>query len=75
MAASISVTVSDGGARYDPLSAPVRPRPRTLSEAEPGGLGLIMLRQFADALDYSYSEGQNHLTICVRWNQEKTASR
>jgi anti-sigma regulatory factor (Ser/Thr protein kinase) len=65
-----SVIVSDAGARYDPLTVPSRPRPRTLSEAQPGGLGLLILRQFADALDYSYSEGQNHLTIRVRWNEE-----
>jgi anti-sigma regulatory factor (Ser/Thr protein kinase) len=65
-----SVTVSDGGTAFDPLTAPPKARPRTLAEAEPGGQGLPMLRQFSDALDYSYSEGQNHLTIHVRWNQD-----
>jgi anti-sigma regulatory factor (Ser/Thr protein kinase) len=68
-----SVTVSDRGAAFDPLAAPLRPRPRTLAEAEPGGLGLKMLREFADALDYCYSEGQNHLTIRVRWSEEEAA--
>lgn len=66
-----TVTVSDAGVRYDPLAAPLAPRPRTLAEAEPGGLGLIMLRQFADTLDYAYREGRNHLTIRVRWNEEE----
>jgi anti-sigma regulatory factor (Ser/Thr protein kinase) len=65
-----SVTISDAGIQYDPLAAPPKARPRTLAEAEPGGQGLPLLRQFADALDYSYSEGQNHLTIHVRWNQD-----
>jgi len=67
------VTVSDSGSAFDPLTAPLREPPRSLADAEPGGLGLAMLRHFADALDYSYSEGQNHLTIRVRWNQEETA--
>ena len=66
-----AVTISDAGNRYDPLAATPRARPRTLAEAEPGGLGLTMLRRFADALDYSYREGKNHLTIRVRWNQEE----
>ena len=66
-----TVTVSDAGVRYDPLAAPLAPRPRTLAEAEPGGLGLIMLRQFADTLEYVYSEGRNHLTIRVRWSEEE----
>jgi anti-sigma regulatory factor (Ser/Thr protein kinase) len=46
------------GRGFDPLTVQPRPRPRTLAEAEPGGHGLAMLRQFADALDYSYSEGR-----------------
>jgi anti-sigma regulatory factor (Ser/Thr protein kinase) len=66
-----SVTVSDGGAAFNPLTAAPKPRARTLSEAEPGGQGLTLLRRFADALDYSYSEAQNHLRIQVRWDQDK----
>lgn len=66
-----SITVSDAGTAFDPLTVRPKARPRTLAQAEPGGYGLTLLRQFADALDYSYSEGQNHLTIHVRWNQDK----
>lgn len=68
-----SVTVSDAGIKYDPLTAPLKARPRTLADAEPGGQGLTMLRKFSDALDYAYSEGRNHLTIRVRWDQDKAA--
>jgi serine/threonine-protein kinase RsbW len=62
-----SVTISDAGNAFDPLTAPVKPRARSLAEAEPGGQGLPMLRRFADALNYSHEEGRNHLTIQVRW--------
>jgi anti-sigma regulatory factor (Ser/Thr protein kinase) len=63
-----SVTVSDAGAAFDPLEAPPKAQARTLAEAELGGHGLILMGRFADALEYSYSEGQNHLTIHVRWD-------
>jgi len=66
-----AVTVSDGGVAFDPLKAQPKRVPRTLDEAEPGGLGIAMLRKFADALDYAYREGRNHLTIHVRWSEER----
>jgi anti-sigma regulatory factor (Ser/Thr protein kinase) len=66
-----SVTVSDAGAAFDPLKFQPKARARTLAEAELGGHGLLLLRRFADALDHSYSEGRNRLTIYVRWNQDK----
>ena len=65
-----SVTVSDAGTAFDPLEAPPKAPTRTLAEAEMGGYGLLLMGRFADALDYSYSEGQNHLTIHVRWDQD-----
>jgi len=65
-----SVTVSDAGIAFDPLEAPPKARTRTLVEAEVGGYGLLLMARFADALDYFYSEGRNHLTIHVRWDQD-----
>jgi anti-sigma regulatory factor (Ser/Thr protein kinase) len=64
-----SVTISDAGTAFNPLTVVPPERPRTLSEAEPGGHGLTLLRYFADALDYRYSEGHNHLTIYVHWDE------
>jgi serine/threonine-protein kinase RsbW len=45
------------------------PRPASLAEAKPGGLGLLMIRNFADDLSYRRSEGRNHLTITVSWTE------
>ena len=61
------VTVSDLGKAFDPLSAAPRPRPATLAEAVPGGLGLVMIRGFSDTQDYRRTDGANHLTFGVRW--------
>ena len=64
-----TVTVSDAGAAFDTTRTSAKPRPGTLAEAEPGGLGLLMIRSFADRLDYCYADGQNHLSFSVRWPQ------
>jgi anti-sigma regulatory factor (Ser/Thr protein kinase) len=65
-----AITVSDGGAAFDPRAAAPKPRAHSLAEAEPGGKGLILLHKFADTLEYTYREARNHLTIHVRWKEE-----
>ena len=62
-----SVTISDTGTAFNPLTMVPAERPRAPAEAQPGGQGLALLRCFADALDYRHGEGHNHLTIKVRW--------
>lgn len=65
-----AVTVSDAGVKFDLLAAAPKVLPQSLDEAQPGGLGLLMLRQFTDELHYGYREGRNHLTFSVRWAVE-----
>ena len=62
-----TVTTSDAGPAFDMTAAAASPRPRTLAEAQPGGLGLVMIRSFADQLAYTYADGHNHLRFSVRW--------
>jgi anti-sigma regulatory factor (Ser/Thr protein kinase) len=62
-----ALTVSDAGIAFDPLDAPAGSRPASLQEAAPGGLGLTMMRHFADGLSYRREGGRNHLTVVVRW--------
>ena len=57
------LTVTDNGRRFDPtqgadpdLSSPVEERPV-------GGLGLHLVRTFADRLTYQFTEGRNRLTV------------
>ena len=64
-----AVTVSDSGIAFDPLAYQAGPRPGTLAEIEPGGLGLIMMNEAADHLDYERSERRNQLTFTVRWDE------
>ncbi len=64
-----SLTVTDSGSAFDPLGVAPGPRPRTLAEARPGGLGLVMTRSCADSLSYRYAEGRNQLTVGVCWSK------
>ena len=63
------LVVVDAGVAFDPSTLPAGPtaRPASLAEADPGGLGLPMLRNFSDDLSYRRSNDRNHLTICVSW--------
>ena len=62
------VTVSDAGMAFNPLTVAERTLPKTLDEASPGGLGLVMTRRCSDWLRYRHEEGHNHLTFGARWN-------
>jgi serine/threonine-protein kinase RsbW len=66
-ACEATVTVSDAGPAFDMSSAGAKQRPKSLAEAEPGGLGLLMIRSFSDKLGYDYRDGRNHLSFGVQW--------
>lgn len=61
------LTVTDGGTRFNPLDHAIRPHPASLAEAEPGGLGVAMMRIHSDKLDYRYLDGRNQLEFSVNW--------
>jgi len=63
--------VVDAGVPFDSTvrAAPAR-TPASLAEVDPGGLGLRMLRTFADDLSYHRTNDRNHLAIRVRWSEE-----
>ena len=60
---SLILTIVDNGQQFDPtqntnpdLSSPVDARPV-------GGLGLHLIKTFADRVRYQYAEGRNRLTL------------
>ena len=57
------------GVPFDPSRHAVRSKPANLADAQLGGLGLLMLRQFSDAIEYGRAEGRNRLRIVVNWNE------
>lgn len=62
-----SLTVSDAGVAFNPLSVPAKTLPKTLADATEGGLGLVMIRRCADWLDYRHKAGRNHFTFGAGW--------
>jgi anti-sigma regulatory factor (Ser/Thr protein kinase) len=64
-----TLTISDAGEAFDPLSVSCRPRPRTLQEAEPGGLGLVLVRRFMDERSYERSGDRNVLKLGIHWSK------
>jgi CRP-like cAMP-binding protein len=68
-ACTAELSVSDAGVTFDPFVA-IAPQPASLVDATPGGLGLLLIRNFSDELSYCHNEGRNHLTITVSWVEE-----
>jgi serine/threonine-protein kinase RsbW len=63
------VTVCDSGPPFDTTSAQPSALPLTLDDAEPGGLGLLMIRNLSDTLSYGFDNGHNELSFGVRWTE------
>jgi serine/threonine-protein kinase RsbW len=64
-----TLTVIDDGPAFDPLSVTRAPLPRSLQEAEPGGLGLLLVRRFMDERSYQRAEGRNVLKLGIYWSK------
>ncbi|MDM7953792.1 MAG: ATP-binding protein [Cyanobium sp. CZS 25K] len=62
-----TLTISDAGRPFDPLSFSSEPLPRTLQEAEPGGLGLLLVNRFVDECSYRREGDRNVLKLGIRW--------
>jgi sigma-B regulation protein RsbU (phosphoserine phosphatase) len=64
---ALQLDFSDDGIAFDPFSADPPPRPATLQQATPGGLGLVLLRRAARACQYRREAGHNHCRIELDW--------
>lgn len=62
-----TLTISDAGPAFDPLSVSRGPLPTTLAEAEPGGLGLLLVHRFMDERSYAREGGRNVLKLGIHW--------
>jgi serine/threonine-protein kinase RsbW len=57
------LVVEDAGLPFDPVLAPEKPPATSLSEAEPGGLGLKLLRHYCKDISYTRTDELNRLTL------------
>jgi len=61
----IVLRFDDNGKVFNPLDAPAPTLPGSIEAAVPGGLGLVLVRRFAESVDYERRDGRNRLTIGV----------
>lgn len=59
----VSLEIEDDGISYNPLDAPEHVQPRTLNEANIGGLGIDLIRRMMDECKYVRCDGKNRLKL------------
>lgn len=59
----VMLIVEDRGRAFDPTTAGIHPRPETLHDLEPGGLGLTLLRHYCKDMHHERTGGLNLLTL------------
>jgi serine/threonine-protein kinase RsbW len=60
---ALLVIAKDDGIAFDPTAAPPPDITLDLDEREPGGLGLLMVREMSSSVEYSRVNGFNRLQV------------
>jgi anti-sigma regulatory factor (Ser/Thr protein kinase) len=66
-ARTASVTLSDAGQAFDPVTAADKALPTSLDEASSRGRGLQMIRACSSVFRYRREGGRNHMTFGTSW--------
>ena len=61
--AAVTIRFRDRGTPFDPLNKPDADITLSAEERKIGGLGIFMVKEFMDGVDYAYRDGENVLTI------------
>lgn len=65
----LRVSIVDDGVEFDPLSDSAGPSLNAPLEDRPiGGLGIHLVRQYVDELEYDRRDGCNHLTLIKKFS-------
>ena len=70
----VTLSIADSGKAFDPTSVVPKVRALNLSDATPGGLGLVMMRDSASRLAYRRSAGRNQIDILFQFGHARTSS-
>jgi anti-sigma regulatory factor (Ser/Thr protein kinase) len=62
----VDVDLVDDGVAFDPRTLPAPDLDAPLEERDVGGLGVFLVRQLVDELDYRREDGRNHLRLRKR---------
>jgi len=59
----VAIEISDDGRTFDAANAPLPPSPLRGQRPAPGGVGIHMLKQIMDTIEYRRIDGHNCLTL------------
>ncbi len=62
----LTLTISDDGDPFDPLTAQAPDTTLTAEQRLPGGLGIHLVRQLMDEVSYERRDGRNIVTVAKR---------
>jgi len=62
----LRIVVEDDGREFDPLSVPPPRMNETISDCQPGGLGIHLIRSLSDSTEYVRQDNLNKLAIRIR---------
>lgn len=59
----LTVEFIDDGIEFDPTSHQSSKKSGNIDEVEVGGLGILLAKDYADEMTYTYKDGKNHLKV------------
>jgi serine/threonine-protein kinase RsbW len=62
----VRIECSDDGRLFDPVAAPAPQLKDSISECREGGLGIHLVRQMVDSMEYRRDSSRNVLTMKIR---------
>lgn len=65
----VTVVLEDDGKPFNVAAAPPKAAAGSLEAAEPGGLGIKLVKEFASELTYDHVGGMNRTTLKFLWPQ------
>jgi serine/threonine-protein kinase RsbW len=65
-AGEVKIEIVDGGRDFNPLHTPPPERPRPGQRPRPGGVGVHLVKQLMDKIEFARAAGRNHLTLIKR---------
>ncbi len=65
----LTMQVEDDGGQFDPLGFPSPDITKHIEERRFGGMGIFLVRQIVDRLEYQRRDGRNLLTMRKRLNE------
>jgi serine/threonine-protein kinase RsbW len=66
----IEITITDDGRPFNPLDQPPPKPPPAGSRPLPGGVGIHMVRQLVDSIEYLRFDGRNQVTLTKSYKLE-----